>query len=154
MLVKDIMVSKVISVKPNTPLSMVAKLISQFRISGMPVLNTNKELVGVLSEKDVIRAMYPSYDELIQDSLASRDFEGLEDRYQDLWQVEAQHVMTKNVISVDHQTPVLKAGSIMIRKGIRRLPVIDKESNALVGVITLGDIHQALFSQQYLNLED
>lgn len=154
MLVKDIMVSKVISVKPNTPLSMVAKLISQFRISGMPVLNTNKELVGVLSEKDVIRAMYPSYDELIQDSLASRDFEGLEDRYQDLWQVEAQNVMAKNVISVDPQTPVLKAGSIMIRKGIRRLPVMDKESNALVGVITLGDIHQALFSQQYLNLED
>lgn len=154
MLVKEIMITKVISVKPTTPLSKVAQLISQFRISGLPVLNDENELVGILSEKDVIRAMYPSYDELIQDSRASRDFEGMESRYRDLWHIKTQNIMTENIITVDPQTPVLKAGSIMIRKGIRRLPVVDQISKSLVGVITLGDIHQALFSRQYLDLDE
>ena len=74
----------------------------------MPVVNETGKLVGIIAEKDVIQAMYPSYDELIQDPVASRDFEGMEERYQDLGRIPADRIMTNRVITVPPECPCCK----------------------------------------------
>ena len=150
MRVREVMKTRVYSVSPTTPVSKVASMIAQLRISGVPVLDDAKKLVGIVSEKDVIKAMYPSYDELINDPVASRNFEAMEDRYEDLGRILAQEIMTRGVVTVPPEMPALQAGSLMIRERIRRLPVVDSQNGNLLGIITLGDIHQALFSQHFL----
>lgn len=150
MRVNEIMRTHVYTVHENTPVSQVAGMIAQFRISGVPVLDEAGKLAGIIAEKDVIKAMYPSYDELINDPLAARDFEGMEGRYEDLGRIKAETIMTRRVITATPEMPLLEAGSLMIRERIRRLPVVDGQSGELRGVITLGDIHQALFAQRFM----
>lgn len=150
MLINDVMNTRVYTVKRDTPVSRVASLIVQFRISGLPVVDDTGKLVGVVSEKDVMKAMYPSYDEFTYDSRASRSFEEMEERYSDLWHIQTSEIMTRNVISTTPETPVLQAGSLMIRKRVRRLPVVERNSSTLVGVVTLGDIHIALLSKKIM----
>ena len=58
-------------------------------------------------------------------------------------------IFTKKVITVKPKTSLLKALSLMLSNRIRRLPVID-EVGKLIGIVSQGDIHQALFNQEFL----
>jgi CBS domain-containing protein len=55
--------------------------------------------------------------------------------------------MTKNVISVSSETPLLKAVATMAKGNLRRIPVVD--DGKLVGIVSLGDIHRAIFLKSF-----
>lgn len=145
MQVSDIMSRTVHTVGPDALLRQVVTLICLHHISGLPVVDEESRVVGIISERDILKALYPGYDELINDPARSRDFEDMESRYSTtLWQ-KVKEVMVRNVVTVTPETPILKAASIMLLKRIRRLPVV--ESGRLVGIVSLGDVHQAIFIQ-------
>ena len=146
MKVSEIMKTDVYSVKPDDPLTKVASIICGKKVSGVSVVNDDGELVGIISEKDLLRAMYPSYEEFHEYPIHQMDFEKMEERYEDISKKKVEECMTKNVITVPPDTPILKLASLMIRQRIRRVPIVD--GGKLVGIVSQGDIHQAIFRRE------
>ncbi len=146
MKVSDIMTKRVLTAKKDDPIKEVAKLIYENRISGIPIVDNENRLVGIVSEKDILKSMYPSYDEFFEDPLPNMDFERMEERYKDAGNHQVKEIMTSNVLTLPPDTPILKAASTMILKRVRRIPII--ESGKLVGIISQGDIHQAIFQKE------
>ena len=142
MIVRDIMNSEVEAATPATSIRDVAILMCFNKISGVPVVEGDK-IVGIISEKDILHAMYPGVDEFMQSG--SFDFEALEGSYQDILNQSVGDLMVSNVLTVAPDVPVLKAVSIMCLNRIRRIPVAD--GDRLVGIISIGDVHKAIFTQ-------
>lgn len=140
---RDIMTTKVHTVGPRDSLMKVASLIVLHRIAGIPVVSDGDELMGIISEKDVLKAVYPSAVEFQEEPLTNMDFVEMEKRYCDVGRSTAEDIMTRNVITATVEIPVLELASLMLRKRIRRVPIV--EGNKLLGIISLGDVHRALF---------
>jgi CBS domain-containing protein len=148
MKVEEIMIRNVKYVRPNSNIKDVAILICTNHISGVPVVDYDGKLAGIISEKDIIKAMYPSYIDFYYDPVRSRDFEETEGRYAELMELKVENLMSRNVLVIDPDTQILKAGSLMVLKKIRRLPVVDK--GKIVGIVSMGDIHQAIFKKKLI----
>ena len=148
MIVKDIMNSSVKTAKADTPIKEIASIMCFNKISGVPVVYDNNKLVGVLSEKDILRAMFPDVEQIMLEG-AKTDFESIEDDYRNVLDKKAGDLMTQAVASVTPDMPLLKAASLMCVKKIRRIPVTG-ENNQLVGIISIGDVHKAIFQESLL----
>lgn len=141
MQVKDIMTASPKTVSPDTSIKDIATLMLIERISGAPVVDDKDKVVGVISEKDILIHMFPTLDELMNES--KPDFEEMENNYQSTMTLSVKDLMTKNVATVSSDMPCLKAASMMWTRKIRRIPVAD--NGKLVGIISIGDVHRAIF---------
>ena len=135
------------TVGPEATLKEVAMLICRHHVSGVPVVDEAGRLAGIISERDVLKALYPTYDELMDDPARSRDFVDMESRYRDVARQPVAEVMARRVLTAAPEMPVLQAASLMLVNKVRRLPVM--ESGRLVGIVSLGDVHQAIFEQHF-----
>jgi len=111
---------EVIQVAPDTPVRSVIELLADNRIGAVPVIRRD-EVVGIMSERDVIYS-------LRRDGAAILD-----------WPVE--RVMTQPAITVDSTLSPIAGLSLMTRRRIRHLPVVD--GGRLVGFISIGDLVKA-----------
>ena len=147
MRVADVMTPAVHTVGSEATLKEVAMLICRHHVSGVPVVDEAGRLAGIISERDVLKALYPTYDELMDDPARSRDFVDMESRYRDVARQPVAEVMARRVLTAAPEMPVLQAASLMLVNKVRRLPVV--ESGRLVGIVSLGDVHQAIFEQHF-----
>ncbi|WP_297394562.1 CBS domain-containing protein [Acidiferrobacter sp.] len=146
MLVKDVMTTNVRTARSDTRIRDVAILMCFHRISGLPVVDEDSAIVGVISEKDVLRAMYPKVDEALR--LAQTPlFEELEAEYRDVLNLHVNDLMTKRVFTVAPTDPILRAVSVMFAHKIRRIPVADH--GRLAGILSIGDVHKAIFKETF-----
>ena len=145
MLVKDIMNTNVRTARPESNISDVAIVMCFNKISGLPVIGSSNEIVGIISEKDILKAIYPNVSEIMENGRV--DFEALENEYRDLINMKVEDLMTPNVLTVTPEDPVLRAVSVMCVNKIRRIPVaVDGE---LRGIISMGDVHKAIFQKHF-----
>lgn len=149
MIVKDIMTTVVKTARPDTAVKEIASLMCFNKISGVPVVNEDDHLVGILSEKDILHCMFPDIGEVMSEGGGARDFEKLEGNYQDAMNKKVSDLMTTTVAAVSGDIPVLKAASMMWLKKIRRIPVTEGEK--LIGIISMGDVHKAIFQENLVN---
>jgi CBS domain-containing protein len=141
MLVKDIMSCSAKSVTPETKLVEVASLMCLYRYSGLPVVEDGR-LVGIIAEKDVLHRLFPSLDELME-GMATIDLDKMMSQYKDVLNLDVKDVMTRNPLTVSPDMHVLRAATVMVRHKFRRIPVAD--GDALLGMLSLGDVHKAIF---------
>mgnify|MGYP001604538388 CR=1 FL=1 len=144
MLVKDIMTQSVKVARPDDLVRDVASVMCLNKISGMPVVDAGEKLVGVISEKDVLHAMFPTLDDMMENPKPV-DFEALEREYKDIVNLKVSELMSQRVFTVEPDMPLLRAASIMFRNRIRRIPV--SQGDKLVGIVSVGDVHKAIFKQ-------
>lgn len=149
MLVKDIMTPAVKTTAPDAGVGEAATVMCFNKISGLPVTDRDNRIVGVISEKDVLRAMYPAMEDYMQDTPI--DLEKLEYEYRDVLHMKVERLMTTKVVTVSPDAPILKAVSIMCAHKIRRIPVAI--GNELVGIISMGDVHKAIFQKNLVDSE-
>lgn len=142
MLVKDIMTTTVKTAKPTDPVRDIATIMCFNKISGLPVVDGEEKLVGMISEKDILHAMFPKLQDFIANP-STPDFEALEREYRDVVTLRVADLMTALVHKAEPDMPVLKAASIMFRNRIRRIPV--SQNGLLLGIISIGDVHKAMF---------
>ena len=147
MLVKDVMIKSVRTVKKDDPIRTVAAVICTNKISGLPVISDDNRLVGMISEKDILNALLPSYSDFLVDPIAGRDFERMEDSYKEILTKTVENLMTERVFSVFSEDPVMKAASQMALQRFRRIPVVGDDGK-LEGIVSLGDIHKAIFKRE------
>lgn len=146
MLIKDIMNTHVKTARRDTKVRDVAVLMCFNKISGVPIVEGDDRIVGLLSEKDILRAMYPQMDEVM---LGDRypSLEELEHSYRDVLNLTVADLMTANVYTVSPNEPILRAASVMFLHRIRRIPVAINQR--LVGIISIGDVHKAIFKENF-----
>jgi len=153
--VREIMSSPVVSVTPDTLVREAAILLEQKDISGVPVVDSGK-IVGVFSEADILRSIkttkkdlrlvFPSVSSLgiaFQEQVTQRE---ILEAYDEIGRRPVRDVMTRDVVTIESDTPLTEAIVKMVRMGISRLPVVDKQT--IVGIVTRGDVIRGLAKEE------
>lgn len=148
MKVSDVMEKKFLAITPDATLRQASRIIFGANISGIPVINKEGKLVGIIVEKDILSQFYPSQREYIEDYTLMRDFEGMEEKATVIMNLPVKKFMSKRPLTISPQTPLLRAGSLMMTKRVSRLPVVG-EKRKVVGMISLENIFQAIVRQRF-----
>lgn len=144
MRVKHVMQKNVITITPETSYEEAARLMHEHGFSGLPVV-VGEKIVGMISEKDLFRALYPGYEDFVRSPEAYLDHEAREEEIARLRKMPVKHLTVKKVITIEPEAPILQAGGIMLARGIHRLPVVEK--GRIVGIVTRGQIYSAILKQ-------
>ncbi len=142
MKVSDVMERHVDFVESDAKVLDVARIIFGRRVNGLPVCE-GKKVIGFISDTDILSKFHPTMQEFSEDPFSSSNFEGMEEKSQEILGLTAKDIMSKKPITVDADTPLLRADSIMRVEDVGRLPVVDKKGN-LVGILSMGDIFKTL----------
>jgi CBS domain-containing protein len=143
MKVSDAMNTSVRTVKPDTRVFEVASLMCMYRFQGLPVVDDDNRLVGIIAEKDVLHSLFPSLDRLISEGMHSVDLDKEMARYASVLDLKVSDLMTESPISVDPDMHLLRAATVMVRHNFRRIPIT--LDGKLIGMLSLGDVHKAIF---------
>src|SRR4029078_974237 len=140
MKLSEVMTENPVAVGPETPLKDVADILLEDRISGVPVIGGRLEVLGVVSEADIIAKEVgpdPRDRRLISWLLGGRyvDREKMAAR-------TAAEAMGSPAITVTERQTVAEAARLMTDLGIKRLPVVD-DDGALIGIVTRTDLVRA-----------
>lgn len=148
LLVKDIMATKFVTIPARATVREAAEILHRGGFSGAPVVDEQGELVGVISEKDLFRALYPSYKEFYeQESLIPKvDPDGMEEWLKEAGSKSIQEVI-KKPITTTPDSPLVQIGALMLARSIHRLPVVD--NGKLVGVISRRRLYRAIFNHLF-----
>jgi CBS domain-containing protein len=140
MRVRDLMTTNVLTVRSSTQLKDAAALLAEHRISGLPVVDDEGHVLGVLSEGDILYKETGTKDKPgFFDRLLSVPPTGLDLKLAARTVGEA---MSVPAVTIRPRRPVTQAATTMIEKGVNRLPVIDDEDR-LIGIITRADLVRA-----------
>lgn len=142
MLVKEVMSRSPRTVSPETGLLEVVSLMCLYRYSGLPVL-VGDEMVGFIAEKDVLHRMFPTLEDMMKEGFGSVDLDEMMGRYKEVVNLKVADLMASKVVTVSPDEHILRAATTMVRHKFRRIPVT--ENGRLVGMLSLGDIHKAIF---------
>ena len=140
MRVKDLMTENVLTVRSSTQLKDAAALLAEHRISGLPVVDDENHVLGVLSEGDILYKESGTKDRPgFLDRLLSVPPTGLDLK---LGAKTVGEAMSAPAVTIGPKRPVTEAASSMIDEGVNRLPVVDDEDR-LIGIITRADLVRA-----------
>jgi CBS domain-containing protein len=132
--VKDVMKTDVVTVQPTTSLKEAARLLVAHRISGVPVVETDGTVVGVLSERDILFKESGAEEAHLLASLLG----GAASRRAKLEAGTAGEAMTAPAITIQEWRSVAAAARTMLKADINRLPVVKRDR--LVGIVTRADL--------------
>ncbi len=149
MLIKDIMTKNVITVSTEDSVEKCAKLLQENDISGLPVIDEEDHVVGIVTEGDLIRRASrikaPGYLEILGGLIYLGSPKKFVDELQRAMAVTAGQLMSTDVVSIRPDDKVEKAATVMVEKGINRLPVLDVRDK-LIGIVSRRDIMGCLYS--------
>jgi CBS domain-containing protein len=141
----DVMVRDVVTVRPDTDVADAVKLLTEHDVSALPVLDREGNLVGVLSEADLIhRAEIGTEKRRPWWLEAVTGGSTLADEFAKSHGKKVGEVMTDGVISVSEETPLSEIAALFERKRIKRVPVV--KDGKLVGIVSRSNLIQALAS--------
>ena len=142
---RDVMVSPVITLKPSASVREAAELLLKYRISGVPVVNDDYRVVGIVSEGDLLhRAEAGTERRRSWWLLAFAQNETLAQDYIKAHTRRVEDVMTRDVIVARPYTPVHEVAMLLEKNCIKRVPVV--EDDRLVGIISRANLIQAVAS--------
>ncbi len=130
MLVRERMTQNPITILPDMSVTHALRLMREWKVHHLPVLDGHGKLVGIVSDKDLLHAS-PSP----VTSLSVWEITEL------LYMLRVEKVLTQKVITVSEDMPLEEAARIMADSGIGGLPVM--RGNTLVGIITKADLFKA-----------
>jgi CBS domain-containing protein len=137
MKISEIMSRNVFTTTPEATLKESLEILTKERLNGLVVVEGGK-VVGLVTKADIFRAILPSQTDICEDELLMQDPEYVEERIFKCLGARVDKIMGTPVITITGNLPIIKAGSIMVLRRIKQVPVVD--DGALVGIVTLSDI--------------
>jgi len=132
--VSDVMTRKLVTASPETTFQEAVRLLEDNRISGLPVIDRDGKLVGIVSEADLLnKAEKRQPDAYVLESRRHRL-----DRSR-ASALDVASAMSREIVSVLPDSPIALAAREMHARGFKRLPVVDSEGR-LVGIVSRGDV--------------
>lgn len=143
---KDIMTRDVITVKPETSIEELARILIENRISGAPVVDDKGNLIGIVTENDLIsqnkRLHIPTVFRLFDALIMLERPKKIEEEIKRLTATRVWDICTKNVITVNEDTPLQEIATIMSEKKVHLIPVM--KDKKIVGIIGKADLIKAM----------
>jgi CBS domain-containing protein len=135
--VKDVMTTKVIWVERDTPFAAIAAALHQYRVSAFPVLDETGQVIGVVSESDLLSKLALGGGEdgmpgMIAGILRQHETEKAR-------AVTADELMTSPAATISPDDTLEQAARLMYVRRVKRLPVVDAD-NHLVGIVSRADV--------------
>lgn len=146
---KDIMTTDVIVANKNDIIANVANLLIKEKIGGLPVVDEENKVVGIISETDIMKKEShvdsPRMLNFIQGIIFLDDMKKFEDEMRAIVAYKVEDLMSKDIITVNENDTFDYVANVMINKSINRVPVVD-ENNFLKGIICRYDIIKAMYN--------
>lgn len=143
LMVKDFMIPRVLSVRPDATLDEAARLIVRHNVPSLPVVSANNEVLGMLSHRGLLRVLLPRYVTRLStgEFLAPAARERRE--HSDPSRIPVREAMDRTVLCVSEDQTLADVANLMVNKDVDRFPVV--RDGVLVGFITRGDIVRRIF---------
>jgi CBS domain-containing protein len=147
--VKDIMTRNVITVSPETEILQAAKILLENHINGLPVLDADGNLVGILCQSDLVaqqkKIPTPSLFTLLDGFFPLSSMKNLEKEVQKIAATSVGHAMSPDPVTVQSDATVEEVATLMVNKNFHTIPVM--EAGKLVGIVGKEDILRTLMPE-------
>ncbi len=129
--VRDVMTQRVFRTTPDAPVQEVLDLIAEHRLNAIPVVGADREVLGMVTDRDLLRHFLPGVQRPADAGAA-------------IWsETRVREVMSRSVICVSEDQALAEVTSMLVSKDIERLPVVHE--GQLTGFLTRGDILRKVF---------
>jgi CBS-domain-containing membrane protein len=142
---KDIMTKDVITVKPESTVKELARLLMDNKISGVPVVNEEKKIIGIVTENDLIsknkRLHIPTIMRLF-DAFILLGSGRMEDEIKKMAATVVDEICTKKVVTIQEDLSLEDIATIMAEQHVHLLPVLRED--VVVGIVGKADMVRAM----------
>ncbi len=127
--IKDLMTKDVVTLSVKDPFSAVYEKMNNHKIRHLPIVNDRNEVVGIITERDLFRAHSPRKveDEFVYDAA-------------ELDTLILQHFMTRDPVTLTPEHTLRDALGLLVRHKYGCIPIIDKNTKKIAGIISHSDI--------------
>ena len=143
---KDIMTSGALTLKPETDVATAAQLMLEKHLNGLPVVDQDGKLIGVLCQSDLVAQQksisMPSLFTILDGFISFSSNEELEKEVNKIVATKVEHAMTPSPVTIEPDTSIEKVADLMVEKKFYTLPVI--EDGKLIGVVGKEDVLKVL----------
>lgn len=143
---QDVMSKDPVSISANAEIAEAARLLLEKKFNGLPVVDDDGQLVGILCQSDLIaqqkRLKLPSVFTLLDGFFPLSSEREFEREMEKITATRVEQAMTRNPVHVTPDTPLEEVATIMAEKKLYTLPVV--QDDRLVGVVGKEDILRAL----------
>ncbi len=141
MKVAQLMTRRVPAVREDVPVREFVRALYQESpgTSGLPVVDPEGHVVGFISERDVIEAALPDYLDLLQSEAIWPEVEQFSQKLREVAEEPVRSYMRTDVVKVTEEEDDLYVAELMIRRGLKALPVVDAEGR-LTGLVRRIDL--------------
>lgn len=143
---KDIMSKDVMTVYPDTEILLAAKIMLENHLSGLPVVDRNGDLQGMICQSDLIaqqeKIPLPSFFVLLDSAISFDSQKSIEAEIKKMAAIQVSDAMTTHPITVNPETSLEDIATLMVKYNIHTIPVLDRDR--LVGIIGKEDILRTL----------
>jgi CBS domain-containing protein len=140
---RDLMTRDPVTIPPEAPLPLVARTLAERGFSGAPVVDREGQLLGMVTESDLIRRIAAPEDapgSWLRDLFSTAGQQAA--RFARTHGQTAADVMTTGLVTADEDTPIERIAKAMEERGIRRVPVV--RDGRLLGIVSRADLIRAL----------
>ncbi len=140
--VRDIMTREIVKVRPGTSVSDIALLMSQHRISGVPVVDEQDRVLGVVTELDMVvrntRFKLPAFFTLLNATIYLETPAHIKERLHHMLGLTAREIMSEKAITITADASIEDLAELMVGRQVNPIPVV--ENGRLAGIVSRSDI--------------
>ncbi len=134
MKIKEVMILDLTSVSADTPIKEAVKIMCRQRMVGLPVVDNNQNVIGIITESDIAKAFLPGYYKELQNPSFIPDFNQFSRQAKKIAHFPVKEFMIREVFTVEEDTSRTEAANLLFRNRLRILPVVRERK--LVGILT------------------
>jgi CBS domain-containing protein len=138
LLVRDVMNQQAYRALPDTPVREIIDLMIRHELKVVPVVGDKREILGAVSDRDILRHMLPAITRIGGGEAQSRQQNAA------LYEAPVREIMSRSVMCVSEDQPLSEVVATMINKDVDRMPVV--HSGRLTGFLTRSDVVRKLFT--------
>ena len=142
MIAADVMTKDVVTVGPLSTVMQIAERLLEHRISGVPVVDAENHVIGVITEEDLLRLPMKHHAPAWWLHLLSDEFSLTPGELSRVRSITARQVMAENVETISEDTPLPVIAAKLLDHRVKRLPVV--RNGKLVGIVSRADLLEAL----------
>ena len=140
--VRQIMTTSVVKIQPSTPVSEIARLMVEHQVSGLPVVDPDNRVLGVVTEIDMVarnqRFKLPAFITFL-DSIIYLETPGhFRKRLEHMLGASARDIMSEPAVTIAADASIEELAELMVDREINPVPVV--EAGRLVGIVSRSDI--------------
>jgi CBS domain-containing protein len=142
MKVRDIMTTDVVAARPETPVASIARWMNERGISGVPVVDDERRVTGIVTELDMIvrntRLEPPAFFQILDGRIPLETPAHYQKRLEHMLGTVAREVMTEEVATIGPDEELETLAELMVKRRVNPVPVV--EDSRLVGIVSRADI--------------